>query len=146
MLMWGVGIPCLLAGMTHPMQVIMALSHQSPQVRREAAATLADIGSPGQGVEKLAELLADPNYEVRARAAMALGKAGEAAKPHVLKLVPLLEDDKAHVRQWAAWALAGLAAHAGDAAGELRRCLRDEDAEVRRAARYALERIKEKGR
>lgn len=107
-----------------------------------------DLGGPGQvvtidalgesrsplAVPALVARLRDPRQEVRAAAAAALGKIGDADQ--VPQLAPLLSDTSLHVRVSAAGALLTL----GDASGvtELETLMTDESATTRLMAAQAL--------
>lgn len=89
-------------------------------------------------VPDLLRLLADPDIDVRWRAAITLSRQGpEAVEPLMRKL---FEDDR-NVRILAIWALGRL----GDsrAVPSISRALEDESEPVRLAAEGALSRIKE---
>lgn len=74
-----------------------------PAVRDAAGEALALIGPPA--LPALQKLLKDENAEVRARAALSLGKMGAAARPAVEDLDFALDDDDGWVRIRAAEAL-----------------------------------------
>lgn len=84
--------------------LIAALRDPDSQVRLEAIKG-ARVIAPGQGAERLAELLdEDPNWEVRVRAASALGLSGDPVAGEALRAA--LDDPVEFVRAAAAKALA----------------------------------------
>ena len=109
------------------------------QVRASAAADMAAIGSAA--VDPLVATLRDPRWEVRYRAAEALGQIQD---PRVcVALAGTLEDPRDHVRYMAAKGL-GLRQCPGSVAG-LCRVLEDENEYVRRIAAVALGAIGDPG-
>ena len=112
--------------------MLSALHAMDKQVRASAAADLAAIGSAA--VDPLVAALRDPRWEVRYRAAEALGQIQD---PRVCAaLAGALEDPRDHVRYMAAKGL-GLRRCPGAVAG-LCRALEDENEYVRRIAAVAL--------
>jgi cyclophilin family peptidyl-prolyl cis-trans isomerase/HEAT repeat protein len=100
-------------------------------LRLEAQRWLADPGVPAADLRRL---VADADASVRRRAALAVGRVGDAEG--VTALTPLLSDADADVRASAAFALGLL----GQAAGEeaLRTALTDADVRVRGRAAEGL--------
>jgi HEAT repeat protein len=115
------------------------LSHAEKQVRARAAADLAAMGPPA--VESLVATLRDPRWEVRYRAAEALGQIED---PRVCRaLIDALEDPRDHVRYMAAKGL-GLRRCTGVAAW-LCRAMDDDNEYVRRIAAVSLGAIGDPG-
>jgi len=74
--------------------LIRALSDSSPDVRREAATTLADFTSQeAMTMPYLIPLLSDPDDQVRSAATDTLGKFGPAAAPAVPALIAMINDE-----------------------------------------------------
>jgi len=119
--------------------LLSALHAMDKQVRASAAADLAAIGS--SAVAPLVTTLRDPRWEVRYRAAEALGQIQD---PRVcVALAGTLEDPRDHVRYMAAKGL-GLRRCPGAIAG-LCRALEDENEYVRRVAAVSLGAIGDPG-
>lgn len=93
-------------------------------------------------VKSLVTQLANPNWQVRVKAAVALGKMGADAKSAVSKLAQLAKNDKKEVRAAALWALGTLGPVAEAASEALQVLVAGKDSrEVRRYAASALARI-----
>ena len=119
--------------------LLAALHATDKGVRARAAADLAAIGSPA--VDPLVATLRDPRWEVRYRAAEALGQIED---PLVCRaLTRMLEDPRDHVRYMAAKGL-GLRRCPAAVAG-LCRALEDENEYVRRIAAVSLDAIGDPG-
>ncbi|MDD1639769.1 MAG: HEAT repeat domain-containing protein [Methanomicrobiales archaeon] len=119
--------------------LLSALHAMDKQVRAGAAADLAAIGSAA--VDPLVAALRDPRWEVRYRAAEALGQIED---PRVCAaLAGTLEDPRDHVRYMAAKGL-GLRRCPGSVAG-LCRALGDENEYVRRIAAGSLAAVGDPG-
>ena len=119
--------------------LLSALYTMDKQVRAGAAADLAAIGSAA--VDPLVATLRDPRWEVRYRAAEALGQIQD---PRVCAaLAGALEDPRDHVRYMAAKGL-GLRRCPGSVAG-LCQALGDENEYVRRIAAVSLAAIGDAG-
>ncbi len=124
-----------------------------PGVRLEVAEVLATLAHyPGADPESIAQalgkLLDDPHSDVRARAAMSLGKLGTAALPFLDDLVACLDDFSLELREQAAWALGELGPAARAAVPALLEALettcpvyKKAARDVRRAAAFALGKI-----
>lgn len=110
---------------------IRALRDPEKAVRAQATMALARIGEPAVG--RLIELLCDPDWKVRYRAAEALGLMKEKRAVH--PLIGLLSDEMDHVRYMAAKSLSMLNDPA--ALDPLNQCLKDENPYVRRMAETA---------
>jgi len=116
-----------------PRLMSTARNDEDSEVRLSAVGSLV-YGQPETVAASLVDALADPHWQVRAEAAVALGKLGidEAVPP----LVAATSDDFWQVREKAAEALGKLRAVAAvDALGE---CTRDEVANLRKTAIGAL--------
>ena len=118
---------------------IRALRDPEKAVRDQAARALAGIGTPV--LPRILDLLPDPDWKVRYRAAEILGLIGDATATS--RLIERVSDPKDHVRYMAAKSLGII----GDTAAResLRRCLADENPFVRRIAAVSLEMITAKG-
>lgn len=119
------------------------LSDEDPARRAEAARTLTRLGTAAApALAALVEALADPIFLVRAMAAAAIGRQGEAASSVALgALVRLLEDPIAPVRFWAVDALGRMPTAAHAVLGAIEGRKDDEDQAVRGAAARAAARI-----
>lgn len=108
-------------------------------VRWQAAMILGSLGpSAGQtSVPVLTEALADPDPQVRAAAAEALGHIGQLSEPALSKLYILLRDTDADVRRKAVEALPNISRDTS-MIGLLIGALSDSAPEVRRSAVTAL--------
>ncbi len=96
--------------------------------------------STREAIEALRRGLQDSEGDVRAEAARAVGRTGEAAVASVVQgLVALLSDSDPFAREQAAIALRRLDAGRADAIGGLRTLLADPTGFVREAARETLE-------
>jgi HEAT repeat protein len=116
-----------------------ALHAGDKQVRARAAADLAAIGSPA--VDLLVVTLRDPRWEVRYRAAEALGQIDD---PRVCPtLTGALGDPRDHVRYMAAKGM-GIQRCPGTVPG-LCRALEDENEYVRRIAAVSLAAVGDPG-
>jgi HEAT repeat protein len=120
-------------------ELLAALHATEKRVRAQAAADLAAIGSPA--VDPLVTTLRDPRWEVRYRAAEALGQIHDPRVCGVL--ITALEDPRDHVRYMAAKGL-GLQRCPGAVAG-LCRALEDENEYVRRIAAGSMGAINDPG-
>ena len=132
-------------GAPPPMSDLVAwLSDEEPARRAEAARTLTRLGAAAApALEALVGALADPVFLVRAMAAAAIGRQGEAASYAALDpLVQLLEDPVAPVRFWAVDALGRMPGAAHGALASIERRLDDEDQAVRGAATRAAARVR----
>ncbi|MCP4652057.1 MAG: hypothetical protein GY858_01555 [Candidatus Omnitrophica bacterium] len=96
-------------------------------------------------VDRLIRGLKDPDPEVRADSADALGGVGSPAEEAVLALAEALKDEDKVVRSHSAWALGEIGPAAKPALAQLRKLAKDDSEEfVRTAAQEAIEKI-EKG-
>jgi len=114
---------------------LRALRDPEKAVRHQAALALAGIGTtvlPG-----ILDLLVDPDWKVRYRAAEILGLIGDATATS--RLIEGVSDPKDHVRYMAAKSLGMIRDTA--AIEPLRRCLDDENPFVRKVAATSLEMI-----
>lgn len=126
--------------------VIDALVHDSPTVRREAASLLSGTASRRKLpitniVPVLIDALSDRESSVRVRTAQALCLLAEKARLAVPALIEALRDEESYVRQWAASALGSIGPSGEDAIPALTESLLDEDEFVRDEASRALVRI-----
>ena len=112
-----------------------ALRDPEKVVRDQAARALAGIGTPV--LPRILDLLPDPDWKVRYRAAEILGLLGDAGATS--RLIERVSDPKDHVRYMAAKSLGMI----GDTAAiePLRWCLDDENPFVRKIAATSLEMI-----
>ncbi|GAB4323686.1 MAG: hypothetical protein Kow0059_19050 [Candidatus Sumerlaeia bacterium] len=92
-------------------------------------------------VPELAAALADPDVEVRRKAALFLQQVGPAAVKALPDVVRLLDDPDAATRQAAAWAAGAAGRAAREAIPALLERLRDADPHVRLAAISSIEQI-----
>jgi HEAT repeat protein len=119
-------------GLSGISELLAAVHATEKCVRAQAVADLAAIGSPA--VDPLVATLRDPSWEVRYRAAEALGQIRD---PRVCgALTVALEDPRDHVRYMAAKGL-GLQ-RCPEAVAGLCRALEDENEYVRRIAAGSL--------
>jgi HEAT repeat protein len=127
--------------------VIDALVHESPEVRREAATFLAGTASQQQEhwitniVPVLIDALNDSESSVRVRTAQALCLLAERAQLAVPALIEALKDEESYVRQWTAAALGSIGPSAEAAIPALTESLLDDDEFVRDEASKALDAI-----
>jgi HEAT repeat protein len=127
--------------------VIDALVHESPEVRREAATFLAGTASQQREhwitniVPVLIDALNDSERSVRVRTAQALCLLGERAQLAVPALIEALKDEESYVRQWAAAALGAIGPSAEAAIPALTESLLDDDEFVRDEASLAIDSI-----
>jgi len=113
---------------------IAGLADPDPQVRRAAAASLADRGESAlPAAERFKELLTD--RDVRLVAARALRAIGPQAEGAADAIAVLFDDDDTYVRMVAALALGGLGEQSVAA---LRKALHDREPTVIRIAGHAL--------
>jgi HEAT repeat protein len=127
--------------------VIDALVHKSPEVRREAATFLGDTASRRETwitniVPVLIDALSDQESSVRVRTAQALCLLAEKARLAVPALIDALHDEESYVRQWAATALGSIGPSAEAAIPALTEALLDEDQFVRDEASRAMDSIR----
>jgi len=114
---------------------LRALRDPEKAVRDQAARALAGIGTPV--LPLIFDLLPDPDWKVRYRAAEILGLIGDATATS--RLIERVSDPKDHVRYMAAKSLGMIRDTA--AIEPLNRCLDDENPFVRRIAAVSLEMI-----
>jgi len=107
-------------------------SDNDPKVRARAVEALASSGD-ARVIEPLVQALHDKHWDVRRRAAWALGHLGE---PAVEPLMRALQDWQWDVRRKVAWALGNLRDRR--AVEPLIRAVQDERADVREQAAWAL--------
>lgn len=136
----------------------VALRDDNPKVRSSAATALVPNIGPASGSGRsaaylaerklrptrmlaLAELLGDPNADVRVRAVSALARFGFALRPAAPALVRALKDTEPHVRVVAAWSLAKADLHSDEALSTIVEALTDWDADARRVAAETLGRL-----
>jgi HEAT repeat protein len=115
---------------------IRALRDPEKAVRAQATFALAGIGEPVS--VRLIELLIDPDWKVRYRAAEALGMMED--KRAVGPLVGLLSDEKDHVRYMAVKALGEIGAD--EAMERIASLSGDENPYVRRVAEFVVLQLK----
>jgi len=111
-------------------------SKKDLRVRTKAVEALGKIRDVSV-VEPLIHALTDENWDIRRRAAWALGNLGE---PAVEPLIKALRDENWDVRRKAAWALGNIKDHT--AIDPLIHALQDEYSDVREEAAWALGNIK----
>ena len=104
-------------------------SHKAPLALRK-------IGEPA--VPALAEMLSEPNKEVRRRAIGTLVGMGPKAGAAVPAVVQALEDSESSIRQMAALTLGQIGSAAGEVVPALTTALKDPDPPVRGAAAQSL--------
>ena len=113
---------------------IAGLSDPDMQVRRAAAAALAERGAAAlPAAERLRQLLTDP--DVRLVAARALRSIGPDAEGAADAIAVLFDEDDSYVRMIGALALGGLGEQSVSA---LRKALRDREPQVVKIAGHAL--------
>jgi hypothetical protein len=88
---------------------------------------------------RIAELLKDSDWNVRAAAASALGAMGEGAKEQAPRVAELLKDSDQRVQFVAARALGAMGEGAKEQAPRVAELLKDPDSDVQNAAAKALE-------
>lgn len=126
-------------GATAVPELTVALSDQSSEVRRAAAAALGLIKS-ASAVAALAKALSDPDPEVRCLSALALEAIGPKAAPAIPQLSQALSDSVNYVRIPAVDALGAMGASAVAAVPALVSVLmrKNEDGMVLVSTAYAL--------
>jgi HEAT repeat protein len=117
--------------------LVAALRHTDPDVRRAAARSLGQVGSPATALLKPA--LSDSDAEVCRTAVEALGWMGPAAVP---ELTDALKNESPAARRAAARALGRLGPAAESAEAALIEALRDADEQVRQSAAGALGKVR----
>jgi CubicO group peptidase (beta-lactamase class C family) len=118
---------------------VIALGDRDPEVRWASVVALTHIGA--DAVPSLVKALADEKDDVRANAALTLGRIGKQAKAAVPGLTAALKDRSSRVRENAAEALGSLGPDAGTAVEALLVCLSDRDPYVAGKSAEALSRI-----
>jgi CubicO group peptidase (beta-lactamase class C family) len=119
-----------------PKDLARALVDADPQRRKEAMATLGQLGPEAKEVaEALVLVLADEDIYLRGGAAVALGRIGQPAVP---PLIRALQDSNAEVRWSAAIALGRVGGSALETQAPLIKALADPSGHVRHAAAVAL--------
>jgi HEAT repeat protein len=131
--------------------LLAALDHPDDNVRYGALAGLAELPRlPAEALPLLLRKLKNavqtrrcgvPAAHFQARAALALGKLGEAGAPAVPDLTAALRHPDADVRASAARALGAIGQSARSAEAELKALRRDRHEPVRRAAAEALAKL-----
>lgn len=117
-----------------------SLTADSVVVRREAVRCLRELGDD-RAVDELRTSLQDPDSQVVALAAQALGELCDPSdRTSVDMLIALIGDEHWHVRQRAAFSLGQLADER--AVPSLASALQDDSATVQRAAAWALGQIR----
>jgi HEAT repeat protein len=122
--------------------LLRALGYADPEIRKQTLERIAELGEAGHSA--LPHVLAcvdDPSADVRAAAALTLGRVRAPADRAVAPLAMLLEDSAPAVRLNAAIALSGFGREAVAALPKLRARAQDPDASVAAAARAAIETI-----
>jgi len=126
--------------------VIDALNHKNPIIRREAASFLH--GPAGQEGPLMADIvpslidgLRDVESSVRVRSVQAISILGDKAGEAVPALIRSLKDEESYVRQWSAVAIGSIGPKARAAIPALTEALLDDDQFVRDEASRALDRI-----
>ena len=114
--------------------LILALQHRNPLVRRRAARTLSKIGLNAQPT--LIQLLVHEDSAVQCHAIWALGKLKRKSRNVILALIKSLRDKNENVRSASALVLARLGS--GQCVPDLVEKLNDEDNRVRSNSAYAL--------
>jgi HEAT repeat protein len=108
-------------------------------IRRTAVDAMIDLSPDTEVIQPaLRRALRDPDSQVAADAARALGALGKRASPSVRALVKALSHEEPHVRIYAAEALASIGPMAGAATQDLARAVSDSIPGVRWAACEAL--------
>jgi HEAT repeat protein len=136
--------------------LLRALDHVDQNVRYRALTGLGDMPRlPAEALQPLLRKLKStaptgrcgiPVAYTQARAAVALGKLGEAGAPAVPDLTAALRHPDADVRACASRALGAIGQPAHSAEAELKALRRDNDEPVRRAAAKALGKLNGEGR
>ncbi|MGD1804052.1 HEAT repeat domain-containing protein [Dapis sp. BLCC M126] len=100
-----------------------------------------ELGEKDEVTRELLALLQDENYDVRRRAALALGNLKNSSETVINSLLPLLEDRHSDVCDSAAFALSNLRNSSEIATNSLLAQLQDENYDVRWMAASALENL-----
>jgi HEAT repeat protein len=120
-------------------ELIEALKHEQPTVRKAAARRLGQLGPAAKpAVPALAEALADKDSEVRQAVTETIGRLGQDAQAAVPALLRLLKDPDDNVRREAAQVLGKIGPAAREATVALTAALGDKDFFVAGAAIEAL--------
>lgn len=124
-------------------QLRSALQNQDLNLRRSAAATLANMRAEAKdAIPDFIKALKDRDAEVRYRAIDGLGRTGFPAKDAVPELRALLKQDAdGNVRFNAAWALGEIGPVAKAAVPDLKKAVADQNMDVRNNAVKALGKI-----
>lgn len=117
---------------------VFVFAAEAGETAIRALGALTMLGSGDAAVERIRLLLLSDDDRTVAAAAMAIGAAGDSARPAMVDLVPLLIHDDESVRSAAVWAIDRLGPVG--AAG-LAEALEDEDAGTRRAAAEFLAKL-----
>ena len=118
---------------------IAGLQHQDPAVQWASVAALAKFGEAA--VPSLVKALGDNNENVRANAALTLGRIGASTTAVVPGLTAVLKDESDRVRENAAGALGAIGPEAAQAVEALLVCLSDREPYVNGKSAEALSRI-----
>ncbi len=113
------------------------LRDRDKRVRAAAAAAVTAEASMRTDVARLRELLADKEPEVRAAAALALGRLGDKARAAAPDLLAVARAEDRELRRASFIALKGVGADPQSLLPVLRRGIKDDDVQVRRAALFA---------
>lgn len=128
----------------HVDDLVGFLSHESPDVREQAADRLGEMRPrPAEAVEPLVTALFDDDaLRVRQAAARALRNMGEAASPAVPRLLQAMTDGSRDQRESAAAVLGSVTlGDPADVSALVRASIHDRELSVRLAARGALVRM-----
>jgi len=122
--------------------LLRALDHADPAVRRQSLERITELGPAAHpAIPRILQCAADPAAEVRAAAALTLGRIRAPASDVVSPMVRLLEDASPEVRMNAMIVLASYGAEASSALPALRKWTGDTDRKTSVAASAAIERI-----
>ncbi|MFN6571135.1 HEAT repeat domain-containing protein [Dendronalium sp. ChiSLP03b] len=119
--------------------IVEKLIDNNARVRLEAHDALVSIGSPA--VPALIDVLKNPDFNIRWRAAWVLGDMASEANLAVGALAEALQDEDAQVRMYAALALGEIGKAAKPAVPTLMAALQDKEEYVRIYAAAALRRL-----
>ena len=123
-------------------ELTTALSNENPEIRREAALALGQIGPrAATAVGKLQPLLKDKSPAVKVESLVALAEIGSASQPAVADIDSLLTDADPGIRPIACYALGRIGAPAKSSVPKLQKMLSSRIPHERTIAAWSLVQI-----
>lgn len=124
-------------------ELLNAVNHHDPSVRRRAIETLEKLGADAQdAVPVITRVFStDDSVMVRTQIIRSLPKMGAQKEFIIQLLTEALADKDPEVREWAARAVGDFKEGALSVASSLSRASDDKDEEVRKSAQFAIKRI-----